>query len=141
MQNNTIRQSNYEKIVEAVMVIKYTNIKNTNNLIALHNKKHQQTQKTTTNKQTNDIWRWKSKQSKSQKCGRITRVNGIQTTPLDNWISNGNTYNKQTIKNLHRFASTQKTTYIYIIVDLFYENGFLKLFRVKHINDSIWGVW
>jgi hypothetical protein len=33
---------------------------------------------------------------------------------------------------------------------LFYENGFLKpemwdamrnLFRVKHINDSIWGVW
>jgi hypothetical protein len=55
MQNNTIRQSNYEKIVEAVMVIKYTNIKNTNNLIALHNKKHQQTQKTTTNKQTNDI--------------------------------------------------------------------------------------
>ena len=52
MQNNTIRQSNYEKIVEAVMVIKYTNIKNTNNLIALHNKKTPTNTKNN-NKQTN----------------------------------------------------------------------------------------
>jgi hypothetical protein len=30
-----------------------------------------------------------------------------QPSPLDNWISNGNTYTNDK-KNLHRFASTQK---------------------------------
>ena len=55
MYNNTIRQSSYEKIVETVMVIKYTNIKNTNNPIALHKKKQQKNKKKqkNNNKQTN----------------------------------------------------------------------------------------
>ena len=47
-------------------------------------------------------------------CDRYTNVEGLnrlmgsQLSHLDNWISNGNTYKKQTIKNMQRFASTLK---------------------------------
>ena len=38
----------------------------------------------------------------------LNRLVGFQPSPIDNWISNGNTYTlyKQAIKQLHRFAST-----------------------------------
>ena len=39
----------------------------------------------------------------TQKCCQIKRLIGFHPFPLDNWMSNGNI---QTIKNLHRFAST-----------------------------------
>ena len=38
----------------------------------------------------------------------LNRLMWCQLYPLDNWISNVNTCINQTIKNLHRFASTQK---------------------------------
>jgi hypothetical protein len=48
MQNNTIRQSNYEKIVETVMVINFTNINNTNNPIAFITELNEHTKNQTT---------------------------------------------------------------------------------------------
>jgi hypothetical protein len=41
-------------------------------------------------------------------CGVVKPFNG---NPLDNWISEGNTYIKKTMKIMHRFAFTKNTPY------------------------------
>jgi hypothetical protein len=43
--------------------------------------------------------------------GMKHKLMGSQSSHLDNWISNGNTYKTNDKEKLHRFAPTHKNTY------------------------------